>query len=283
MPVNYKGKNYTVEVKVGTSINDLRAIEVNEEGNPVFLDSPEFTGRMLVRIAEFNGNSPKGSAIPTSPYFKGTQRCLSIQIQGRFKRQWTVDDLMWGNEFQSKLNLPKLTGAALKFIQATIDPSLEAELHSDKPWARSPLIATMNTVRVDKAPDSEPVSPDAPASLPEWPSPNAEHITEDTTLAYEQKAPMDASARRKFFGKEVNRKACKVLPDQVYGFDFYNPILDFANFKVKIPAVHLSVNMMKYYSGEPIRYACKSRDRSVSFFLVQFELMEVKEGAVTHA
>jgi len=279
--VVWKGKEYTVEVSVGTSVETLRPIKVNVEGEPDILDSPEFTGRIAVRIANFDGVTPDGSApIPTSPYFGPTQRLCSIQIQGRFKRDWTANDLMWGNEFDNKLRIPKLAGPALKFIQATIDPSLEADLHADKPWARSPLIATMNTVLAKNSTDGSEITPDKPLSLPEWPSPKGEHIPEDTMLGIPQRTQMDVNERRKHLAKEQVRKEVIIHPYQVWNFDFFNPFLDFANFKIRLPAVKMSVNMIKYSNGEPLRYACKSRDHKVTFFLVQFSLLEKENGAV---
>jgi len=277
--VNYKGKEYTVEVKVGTSLEDLKIVKVNSEGVPDILDSPEFTGRIGVRIANFTGVTPDGSApLSTSSYFGKTQRLVSIQIQGRFKRDWTADDIMFGNEFDNKLRIPKLAGPALKFIQATIDPSLEADLHSDKPWARSPLIATMNTCKAENSTDGSEITFDKPLALPPWPSPNGEHIEENTMLGIPQRSEMTVNERRKYLSKADTRKEVIVHPYQVWGFDFYNPILDFAEFKIRMSAIKLSINMIKYSNGEPLRYACKSRDHKVTFFLIQFSLLEVDNG-----
>ncbi|PRP87177.1 hypothetical protein PROFUN_01439 [Planoprotostelium fungivorum] len=276
--VVWKGKDYTVEVKVGATLDTLRPILVNGEGVPELIDSPEFTGRIAIRIAHFNGITPDGTPpIESSPYFGKTQRLCSIQVQGRFKRDWTANDIMWGNEFDNKLKIPKLAGPALKFIQATIDPSLEADLHSEKPWARSPLIATMNTCYAQNSTDGSEITFDKPISLPDWPSPNGEHIIEDTMLGIPQRNKMDVNERRKHLSKEDTRKEVIVHPYQVWNFDFFNPFLDFANFKIRLPAVKMSINMIKYSNGEPLRYACKSRDHKVTFFLVQFTLLE-KQG-----
>jgi hypothetical protein len=269
----FKGKHFTLAVKAGTGLNDLHMVKVNSE-EPLLIDSPEFTGRMVVRIQGFDGLTPDGSEpLLTTPYFDGTSRLFSVQIQGRFKRQWTADDIMWGNEFDTKLHLPTMAGAALKFIQHTIDPSLEADLHADKPWARSPLIATMNTVAIHNSP-VESISPNSPAPLPEWPSLNAKHVVEETSAGIPQNHHMEVNERRKYFKEVSHRQGCIVSPNQVYDFDFYNPFLDFENMLIKFPAVHLSINMLKYYNGEPLRYSCKSRDHNTTFFLVQFELVE---------
>eukprot|EP01117_Protostelium_nocturnum_P017909 TRINITY_DN7374_c0_g1_i1.p1 TRINITY_DN7374_c0_g1~~TRINITY_DN7374_c0_g1_i1.p1 ORF type:complete len:276 (+),score=61.61 TRINITY_DN7374_c0_g1_i1:61-888(+) len=265
MTVIHNGKKYTVEVRAGASEQDLELIEVNNESNPFPVESSEFVGRIAVRIQGFDGVSPNGEPIATSPYFNNVGRLLSIQIQGRFKRDWNADDLMWGIEFHSKFKVPKLAGIALKFVQYTFDPCLDADLHADKPYARSSLFAAMNTINSQDS--------GAEGTLPQWPTPNGEHLIEDLSSSFDKE--MDTNARRKYFSKVENRKSFPVKSNLVYSMDFFNPILDFSKFKIQVPAVKFSINMMKYYNGEPLRYACKSRDHSVTFFVIQFDLKEI--------
>jgi len=271
---HWEGKDFILQVKAGPDLNQLQRVKVNGEGAPLVIDSPHFTGRIAIRILGYDGETPNDEpAINNSPYFNGTQRLFSIQIQGRFKKPTTADDLMWGIDFDQKLNVPRLADVALKFVQHTIDPSLECDLHAEKPWSRSPLIATMNIVSIMKLSGNTAVKPDAPAPLPPWPSPNGEHVEENTAAGIPQTHHMETAERRKLLKDAAQRKAIAVTPDQVYDFDFFNPFLDFENFQIKFPAVHFSMNIMKYYTGEPLRYACKSRDHQTTFFVTQFELV----------
>lgn len=274
---HWEGKDYVLQVKAGADLSSLQLVKVNAEGAPLVVDSPHFTGRISIRILGFDGLTPNGEApINNSAYFNGTQRLFSVQIQGRFKQPTTADDLMWGIDFDHKLNIPRLADVALKFVQHTIDPSLECDLHADKPWSRSPLIATMNTVSIMNLSGNTAVRPDAPAPLPPWPSPNGEHVEENTAAGIPQNRHMETGERRKHLKDAANRKAVQVLPSQVYDFDFFNPFLDFENFQIKFPAVHFSMNIMKYYNGEPLRYACKSRDHKTTYFVTQFELVQAQ-------
>ncbi len=105
------------------------------------------------------------------------------------------------------------------------------------------------------------------SELPPWPSPEGDHILEDTSLLFnrdsegkaedssgkevleEAKAPaMDRSARRSYFANPTNLSNHRYRPDQVYGFDFFNPYLDFANFTLKVPG--FSVDITMYWDGQ---------------------------------
>lgn len=195
------------------------------------------------------------------------------------------------------MRLPPFSSIALKFIQF-IDPGLKADIYCDRPWAFSPLIATMNTVNVsgwhlDKATQKkveehgqEEDKERLENELPPWPSPQGEHIVEDTTLIFQpdhhnkeehegptstlegetahahehenkkeeltmaptQPTVLNTSARRSHFAKEANLVKHRYRTDQVYGFDFFNPYLDFANFTLKVPG--FSVDITKYWDGQ---------------------------------
>ncbi|KAI1319381.1 hypothetical protein EDD11_004247 [Mortierella claussenii] len=338
--------HYRLRVSAGPSADqkDLKVINVNDDASPTLIESDEFIGQVVVRIKGLDkilgykeGQEEDGlKLMPDSPWFTkpgGDNNLSSIQISGRFKREWAGDQIVFGNQFEKPLRLPPFSSVALKFIQF-IDPGLKADIHSDRPWAFSPLIATMNTVNVagwhidaatqqkvehqgqDK--DKERLENE----LPPWPSPEGEHIVEDTNLLFEENAAhaqedeakkkehehkqeqighhddnnddreelvetrsgsaltestknLTSSARRSHFARELNLTKHKYRPDQVYGFDFFNPYLDFAHFTLKVPG--FSVDITKYWDGQPLTYVIKSQDSSVVFMAIQFELIPVKD------
>ncbi|KAG0292184.1 hypothetical protein BGZ98_002685 [Dissophora globulifera] len=331
---------YRLRVSAGPSADPghLKPIAVNSDASPTLIESDEFIGQIVVRIRGFDailgsadGQREDGlSPQPDSQWFTkpgGDNNLCSIQISGRFKREWTGDQVVFGNQFERPLRLPPLSWVALRFIQF-IDPGLKADIYCDRPWAFSPLIATMNTVNVsgwhldnatqqkvnDLGKDQD--KKHLENELPPWPSPEGEHIVEDTTLLFsddikkkeaeEEEAlkkqkdngddveelvetksgsalaatptKLDTAARRSYFSREVNLAKHRYRPDQVYGFDFFNPFLDFANFTLKVPG--FSVDITKYWDGQPLTYIIKSQDSSVVFMAFQFELIPVKDLAV---
>ncbi|KAJ6602149.1 hypothetical protein B0H10DRAFT_2081013 [Mycena sp. CBHHK59/15] len=106
-------------------------------------------GEIVVFIKGFNKADPAHDATPAeAEYFGREDRSgvtWSIQVQGRFLSPRSSDDILFGNIFERPLKLPWGTGAALKFMKF-IDPTLSHDLTctaSQKPWALSPLVATM--------------------------------------------------------------------------------------------------------------------------------------------
>ncbi|KAF9134490.1 hypothetical protein BGX30_011921 [Mortierella sp. GBA39] len=328
---------YRLRVSAGPSADpkDLKVLPVNDDANPTLIESDEFIGQIVVRIKGLDmafgykegQEQDSQGIIPESPWFSlpgGDNNLSSVQISGRFKREWPGEQVVFGNQFEKPLRLPPFSSIALKFIQF-IDPGLKADIYCDRPWAFSPLIATMNTVNVsgwhlDKATQKkveehgqEEDKERLENELPPWPSPQGDHIVEDTTLLFQpdrhnkeehedatstskgeiahahehenkkeeltmaptQPTVLNASARRSYFAKEANLAKHRYRPDQVYGFDFFNPYLDFANFTLKVPG--FSVDITKYWDGQPLTYIIKSQDSSVTFMAFQFELIPVKD------
>ncbi|KAF9169609.1 hypothetical protein BGX21_010208 [Mortierella sp. AD011] len=335
---------YRLRVSAGPSADpkDLKPVTVNDDANPMLIESDEFIGQIVVRLRNLDkaygyvqGLEEDGiKYMPDSPWFTkpgGNNNLSSVQISGRFKREWKGDQIVFGNQFEKPLRLPPFSSIALKFIQF-IDPGLKANIYADRPWAFSPLIATMNTVNVsgwhiDEATQRR-VDQDGQDKdrehleneLPPWPSPDGEHIVEDTTILFndhskveahgkkkddqeqaeqeerdnddkeelvetksgnalkESTKKLSASKRRSYFAKEVHLAKHRYRPDQVYGFDFFNPFLDFSNFTLKVPG--FSVDITKYWDGQPLTYIIKSQDSSVVFMAFQYELIPINDHTI---
>lgn len=107
------------------------------------ISSEFFEGKVAINIKGFT--NPSGEEL-SAEYFDREDRkgiTWSIQVQGRFLQPTSADDVMFGNTFDKRLKLPWGAGVALKFMKF-VDPTLEHDLMSEtKPWALSPLIATM--------------------------------------------------------------------------------------------------------------------------------------------
>jgi hypothetical protein len=95
------------------------------------------------------------------------------------------------------------------------------------------------------------------------------YVEEDTTF-FKSKA-MTTAQRRKHFQTEEARKQFVFKTDLVYGFEFFSPHMDFNTFNIHIG---LSMNILKYLRGQPVRYTCRTLDGDVVFWVVQFELVE---------
>jgi hypothetical protein len=75
-----------LQVRVGCSIDSLKVTRVNDDNDPHFIDSPYFTGNVVVRIKDFNGITPDGKkSTGNEKYFDNKKRMFAIQVTGRFK------------------------------------------------------------------------------------------------------------------------------------------------------------------------------------------------------
>ncbi|KAJ3231700.1 hypothetical protein HDU78_005217 [Chytriomyces hyalinus] len=155
--------------RVGPSLSTLETTAVNVDSDPILIDSPFFVGSIAVRVKNFAGIAPAGTEpVKDTPYFGTRRRLFSIQLQGRFKHEHSAEDVVFGAEFQHKVNPPTGAWLAMKFANM-IDPALLADLYSETPWLYSPMLCSMNIANVVKA-----SAPTATVPLPNTAS--AEHL-----------------------------------------------------------------------------------------------------------
>ncbi|PPQ78628.1 hypothetical protein CVT25_010592 [Psilocybe cyanescens] len=121
--------------------------------------SPLFEGEI---VAHIKGLTDERGRVRESAYFEREDRggvTWSIVVRGRFLVPYSADDILFGNTFDRPLKLPWGTSAVLKFMHY-IDPTLEHDLtSSSKPWALSPLIATMPHFMHTRSSSSSPSEP----------------------------------------------------------------------------------------------------------------------------
>ncbi|KAA1108788.1 hypothetical protein PGT21_025690 [Puccinia graminis f. sp. tritici] len=196
------------DILAGSSLDELSRVKVNaDRSGPLAIKTKSFEGNLTVRMkdfADYNGDIYRDTE--TNYFANWTDVTWSIQIQGRFLQPTSADDCVFGNTFDKPIRdrLPFGTGAALKAI-SYIDPSLENDLYADKPWAWSPLLATMNYIRTERLDaDDSPLPPCEAATRP----------VEDCSSLLSGN-PTNISKphlRRKFFSSAVNRQAIMLGP-----------------------------------------------------------------------
>ncbi|KAF9943924.1 hypothetical protein BGZ70_005253, partial [Mortierella alpina] len=264
--IEHNNIRYRVRVSVGSSRDpkDQRPLNVNDDSDPLLIDTDEFVGHVTFRIkgqdqiqGYAQGQRKDGlKTVPDSQWFqnaamvgKGANLLNSLEIVGRFKREWSGDEI---GIFEQPLKLPPLTSIALKFFR-TLEPSLQIELQCPKPYFTSPLLAIMNTVNVSQSVMKD--KTEQVYEVPEWPSVSGESLVEDTTLIIKeadskkmQKIGTDPRARRAHFGKLDHLRQHRFLPEHVYGFELYNQFVDCSNLSLKIPG--LSIELFKSFNGQ---------------------------------
>jgi hypothetical protein len=133
----------------------------------------------------------------------------------------TADDILFGNQFDSPLDLPMGFGMLKKFAQWW-DPGLEIHLDEEQPYAYSPLVVSLNRLRIIGLDED---GDDAEEDLACDPS--AEVSQEDTRRAVPEFQQVLPSKRRQhYFNNVENRRRVNVGSDQVWVGDFFNGNLD---------------------------------------------------------
>lgn len=282
-----------LRVRIGPTLENLQIYNANDDAHPHFVDSEYFCGHIVVRVKKFNGFTPDDTEPLNTDYFGERRRTFSIQFSGRFKQPQSVDDVVFGGEFQNKVNPPPGTWVALKFANL-IDPALLTDVYSDKPWLYSPMLCSMNTVNVIPAtvefPDVKPghsvsmasakvtSSPSPVELLGKWTWGDSVELKEDNTLMVPQDlevpiASDDINERRKYFRDATIRQETKYLPDRIYNCEIFAPVVDFNTFDLNLG---INVNLLGYLNNQPITLYVKSLKDNTKFFVVDFELVHEK-------
>ena len=181
-------------------------VAVNYDHDPIVVNNEHFTGHLVFRVMNFDGYNPIDpktgqpmKIIPSSDYFNGHKRTFSLQISGRFRKEWTAEDIMFGTFFEKPVKMPPGHKIALALAKK-IDASMDGDLSLDKPYMCSPLICAMNVARADpiilSSNDStttssdmskectfnhevETKNPNKPLYLPKWEYGGAKHLQEN--------------------------------------------------------------------------------------------------------
>ncbi|KDE05196.1 hypothetical protein MVLG_04437 [Microbotryum lychnidis-dioicae p1A1 Lamole] len=264
--------------KAGPSVHDLKPVAVN--GAPIKIKAAGFEGRISVRLSNFHGTAPGGGEAPSQPKTEYTTPTdtMSISFCGRFTEEsLNADDVLWGNQWEQPIRdyLPYGTAAALK-IAPLIDPALTHDIYADRPWALSPLLATMQHIQAEET--------DPSATIPDYtPGP----VNEDISILFENEANATKlhgkpDQRRKWMANAEHRKLVKLNKKHLLTCDFSNGFIDFANLSLKLPG-GLKFSLEKYWDGQPVTFVCRKRE-SIDhvYFVITFELEGDKRSQPNH-
>ncbi|GAA5990942.1 hypothetical protein JCM10908_000090 [Rhodotorula pacifica] len=272
----------------GPSLDSLSPVDVNR--TPLHIDGPHFVGDVAVRLKDYRGpraEEGKYARQPEQPLMNEGDT-WSIAFQGRWKEEVNADEVLFGNVWQKPIKsvrylfrseialtttrlltasellqyLPYGTSAALRFMKY-VDPSMDCDLYADKPWALSPLFATLQYLSAKESTDA-----DAPNFVP---GTFPEDITPLVPSSDADSLHDKPSARRSYFTKPANRTSTNFGPSTLVRGDFSHGFLNFDTLSVSLPG-GLSFSLAKYWNGEPVVFSCQKRGTGETFFVVSFTL-----------
>ncbi|WRT66697.1 uncharacterized protein IL334_003658 [Kwoniella shivajii] len=228
---------------------------------PTKIETDGFKGDIWVFVKGYNGELNKGDG---KEYFgvKGRESMsYGIVVRGKYKNSFNADQVVFGNVFEKSIkdNLPWGTSIATKFMYF-VDPTVEADIYADKPWALSPALATMAHLSLtsEKGGNEKPYIDEDSSKWLE------ENVEEDARLADDIPPFTDdksqISTRKKWLTKSSNRQAVEVDPDTEVGMEFSNGLLDFNTLSAQLPPpFSLQIPLLKYWDGQPVTYVCQAK------------------------
>lgn len=290
--------DYVLQISAGPSYSDLAVVAVNDEQNPILINSEHFTGYLLIRVPDFDGvtrDMKQESIISTTPaiknpksdYFHGKNRRYSIVIQGRFKHAYHGDEIVFGVDTNSPIEPIPGMGLGIKLAK-WLDPALEVDLGGPAPHLFSPIVSSMNAMAIRDVSgitlDTTSIPTDmhvisignSPPLFIDTFKYHSIIVPEENELLFSDKADALCATtyekRKKIFANLAKRQSVTISPDYLYALDYYDSHFELATFSVRLPG--FSLNGFKYWDGEQhLRYICKTRDSSAVFFVVQLNLI----------
>jgi len=232
-----------IRVFAGPSPQSLKLITANLPNAQYKIKTETFEGEISVYLKDFVNDL--GERVETD-YFDDEARAgvtWSIQARGRFLKEYSADDILFGNVFDKSLKLPPGSSVALKLMKMK-DPSLEHDLEGDAPWVLSPLISTMPYLSHTRQSPSSPL-PSFSTSQP---------------IINDSKALTPSNqGRRAYFADKAHRRALTLGPSDVLCMDFCHGYLSFdPTLSMTLPG-GFSINLEKHWGPRPVCYACCER------------------------
>lgn len=200
-----------------------------------------FKGRLLVRVR----------GMGSEDYFKSRSRKFQCIVQGKFKEDIEVNDLLTGHEFARGLkNLPPnwILNVGERLIKR-LAPSTVVELRkSINPKAMSVLGATSQVLRIDMFGQECDIK--------------SYGIEEENKVfggIFEE--GLSSIKRKKVLTKGM--EGLKYEKESVYTFDFYQHLLDCKRYEIDFGVK--KVKLDKIVDGQPLQILAKTRDGRVAW------------------
>jgi len=204
-------------------------------GKVVDFESELFQGKILIRIRDLESSEDVAN---NKGYFEGRKRYNQFVIQGKFKEETCMRNVVFGGEYKKpfKLTPPVWFEKIMLMVFRKINPTLKMKMTGDKPYVLGMLVGGFQTVRAD-----------IPGQEPDI---RSFHLEENNSAFGSGKMgevkdfPMDSKSRRKFFGK-VNKKTNEMMfkTDTVYTFEAFDDFINYKDYELKVAG--RSVDMIR--------------------------------------
>jgi hypothetical protein len=177
-----------------------------------------------------------------------------------------------GNDFDHPVRdrLPPGFKYAFNIVKSFIDPGIEADAYSDKPWLYAPALDCWFTFRI-----GDKLSLEQQKDIPHVDEENPlEEGADGTGIEIRTRLGIPpGSKRRKFYLSQERRAEFVFEKDRLYQGDYFTPDLDFNNFALRLPG--FKIRVIKYINDKThnMRYVLKNRKTGDVYFVVNIALL----------
>ncbi|KAF9924325.1 hypothetical protein BGZ67_009341 [Mortierella alpina] len=235
----------------------LRPLNVNDDPEPMIIDTDEFHGYVTFRIKDLDkahgyteGQLEDGiKPVPNSKWF-------DLSAAGTKSKNLAMNLIHASPLALQDQDAQTKTAEEEKFVPPWTSPNGEHVLENTR------LLFEALEDPPTAAAHPQKTSSTAPAPAP----------------AAQDSAARSSTQRQHFFAKPKNLIRHRYQPDQMYDFEFTSagPYLDFANFKLKVAG--FSIDLLRFWDGQPGTMSVRTADSSVTFFTLVMEPVPVKDA-----
>lgn len=216
-------------------------------GVPFEFETSLFKGRALIR---FRGLENSDDPTSDENYFSGRSRLAQFIIQGRFKKQMPVSDVITGAEFEKPLKVspPPFINKIIQKVFRRVAPGVEFDLSSFRPRVLAPLAGAVQILSADSA-GSEP---------------SITLIDDFEERGFE----METHVRKKRFSDVRYASRHMFDTETVYTFNSFDETINYADFHMDLK--FMNYDLTKTLDGQPFQVMAKSK--SDELYLWRFDV-----------
>lgn len=243
--------------------------EKQNESLVVDFSSDLFEGTVLLRLRHSAGSTPQPYD-DNQGYFAGVNRQYQVVIQGRPRKELSLNDLMTGLQLErpcGKLPPKWILNSTVK-LMSFFAPQMQTNLTGPRPMSISPLGSTPQLIRVNGDLDME--------QKQEEPK-----VNEETVLGVASDAPTTlarAKFRKKALDKMFSSRSSEMpslTPDNIYTFEFLQHLLSFAEFTLELGSMLGRIPLSDLLNGQALPVMAFNQDQKLwSFDIFHESLME---------
>ena len=167
--------------------------------------------------------------------------------------------------------MPSGFGAALKIFQYAVDPGAEGDVYADKPYLYGRALGSWNTVWVGGKEGSDGKKTSTKEEEEHGDVVKEGGNKEGLEWRHEKGVPTDSGGRMKW-GRGSHADGWEWEAGREYRADFFNGMLDFNDFSLRLPGFHMSI--LPYLGGgDSLRYVLKNKETDDVWLVVVFTLL----------